>query len=512
MKLLHWRVTGFLVGALTLLASVPASHPERILALESERTLGNGELASFLHGSSERVVARAALALGRTKLRAAAPLLAADLRDSRTAVRAMSTYGLGLIADGTAAAQIVGSVRDVAGAVRVAALDAIERDEAAKSLSITQERAAAQAVAERLARDRDPIVRARAALTLAAFADGSAGGDAGTALTRAMRVERATEVRRHVMWSIFRRFATRVPRDVLATALNDADDVVRIEAVRAYGRLAPTTKGATADATAIAAVAPLLRDRSWRVAEQAGESLRLLRGETATAHLARVSASVHLPPIAYDALASIAPLPRPDPPYGKPRAPRVADAMTEPTIDPVSAHDMVAPANGSHPRVRIVTTKGNLYVTLYPEWAPLTVANFLNLADRGYYDHNRWFRIVPDFVVQTGDPHDDGNGDAGYSIPAEENPLEQGSYVISMGLNYNGAKPERDSAGTQYYITLSPQYHLDDSFTVFGAVTSGFDVLAHLVESDRVVRVERIPNATRRAAMGAQESGVSARR
>ena len=98
---------------------------------------------------------------------------------------------------------------------------------------------------------------------------------------------------------------------------------------------------------------------------------------------------------------------------------------------------MTSPVAGAHPRVRIVTTKGNVYVTLFPEWAPLTVANFLGLARAGYYAANRWFRIVPDFVVQTGDPHDDGNGDAGYSLGAEENPLEQRSYVISMGLNYD---------------------------------------------------------------------------
>ncbi len=157
---------------------------------------------------------------------------------------------------------------------------------------------------------------------------------------------------------------------------------------------------------------------------------------------------------------------------------------------------MTSPARGLHPRVRIVTTKGNIYVALYPEWAPLTVANFLNLAAGGYYSNNRWFRIVPDFVVQTGDPHDNGNGDAGYTIGAEENPLEQRSYVISMGLNYDDKTqtPIRDSAGTQYYITLSPQLHLDRDFTVFGETISGFDVLARLIEKDRVLRVERVPD------------------
>ena len=116
---------------------------------------------------------------------------------------------------------------------------------------------------------------------------------------------------------------------------------------------------------------------------------------------------------------------------------------------------------------------------LYPEWAPLTVANFLNLVDRGYYDGLRWFRIVPDFVAQTGDYRQPTTTarDAGYTIPAEENPLEQ-----RAGRDLDGAQlhrrhdpgPIRDSAGTQFYLTISPQLHLDRDFTVFGEIESGF--------------------------------------
>jgi peptidyl-prolyl cis-trans isomerase B (cyclophilin B) len=157
------------------------------------------------------------------------------------------------------------------------------------------------------------------------------------------------------------------------------------------------------------------------------------------------------------------------------------------------AGSLDGPAPGLHPRVRIGTTKGAIVVRLYPEWAPLTVANFLNLTDRGYYDGLRWFRIVPNFVVQTGDPKNTGDGDAGYTIPAEENPLEQRSGIISMGLNYRGNAPLRDSAGTQFYITLSPQFHLNRAFTVFGEIERGFDVLGRLAESDRMTRVERLP-------------------
>ncbi|MBV8151476.1 MAG: peptidylprolyl isomerase [Candidatus Eremiobacteraeota bacterium] len=155
---------------------------------------------------------------------------------------------------------------------------------------------------------------------------------------------------------------------------------------------------------------------------------------------------------------------------------------------------MTGPAVGLHPRVRIATTKGAIDLVLYPEWAPVTVANFLNLTNRGFYDGLRLFRIVPDFVVQTGDPKETGEGDAGYRIPAEENPIEEDGGVIAMGLDYDQHGAIRDSAGSQFYLTMSPALHLNRDFTVFGRIESGFDVLGRLVESDTMVRVEQLPD------------------
>jgi peptidyl-prolyl cis-trans isomerase B (cyclophilin B) len=204
-----------------------------------------------------------------------------------------------------------------------------------------------------------------------------------------------------------------------------------------------------------------------------------------------------VPPPAPDPLASESPLPIAAP-SGKPSIPDAMTAELGPDLLPKTAADMTSPAHGPHPRLRIVTTKGNLYVALFPEWAPLTVENFLNLTGSGFYNDNRWFRIVPDFVVQTGEKDDKNAPGPGYSIGAEQNPLEQNAYIISMGLNYDDKTntPLLDSAGSEYYITLSPQYHLDNAFTVFGRLTSGFDVLGRLIESDRVVRIERISDVT----------------
>jgi peptidylprolyl isomerase/peptidyl-prolyl cis-trans isomerase B (cyclophilin B) len=153
---------------------------------------------------------------------------------------------------------------------------------------------------------------------------------------------------------------------------------------------------------------------------------------------------------------------------------------------------MNGPAPGPHPRVLIRTTRGDVVVRLYPEWAPSTVASFLQLAALGYFDGNRWFRIVPDFVVQTGDPTGDPDAEAGFTIPAEENPVEQRSGIIAMGLDYKDDKPLRDSAGTQFYFTLSPQPYLGRDFSVFGEIESGFNVLPNLIERDRMTLVRRI--------------------
>src|SRR5665213_3060924 len=266
--------------------------------------------------------------------------------------------------------------------------------------------------------------------------------------------------------------------------LTDRDELVRIQFADLVGR-----RKALAG---LSQLKSLLSDPSWRVREQAYESIKVLAGLQRTDHLGAIPAEIATP--APEPENTEAPLPRPTG-LGPARKPVAADARLDLALLPATSAQLDGPAAGAHPRVRIGTTKGTLVLRLYPEWAPLTVANFLNLVDRGYYDNLRWFRIVPDFVVQTGDPNDNGEGDAGYTIPAEENPLEQRAGVISMGLNYTDppdAHAIRDSAGTQFYITLSPQLHLNRDFTVFGEVESGFATLGRLVESDRMTKVVRL--------------------
>ncbi len=481
---------------LTLLAvRTGAAAPDarayvQIERLEQMRSLGNGRLASFL-GSKDRFVAlRAALAIGRTKQAAGLPALERHANDRDDAMRAMVTYAMGLIDAPAAAPRIVRALNDPADVVRVAALDATGRLETSHALTRLQQ-TQAQTRAANLLGGGTPIVRARAATALESFSQGPRERFALRALEAGYSRARDSYVRWHIVWSLYRGYSKSAAPSLFAKALRDPNEVVRIQAVRAFGR--------RGDASAVALLQPLLRDGSWRVQEQTLESIRVLQGGKPTEHLNKIPADVRTPPPVPDPLANVPALGR-TAEGAKPQRPSPDAIALWPKLDPRTAALFTGPAKGPHPRVRIVTTQGNVYVELYPEWAPLTVENFLNLSRRGYYDNNPWFRIVPDFVVQTGDPNGNGNGDAGYTIGAEENPIEQDGYVISMGLNYTNppnAHAIRDSAGTQFYITLSPQLHLNREFTVFGRVIAGFDVLGRLVESDKIVRVERLPDSVR---------------
>jgi peptidyl-prolyl cis-trans isomerase B (cyclophilin B) len=454
----------------------------RLVELESTRTFSD-ELTAALASRDAGLAGRAALALGRTEdPRAAGPLHnATGARD--VSLRALAVYGYGLLAVKTPISSEVPAraMVDRAPSVRIAGIDAAWRAKAAKNPGSDELSTPLLAL---IAHDREPIVRSRAATALSGWRDAEDAATIAAGLERAFLRERISTVRWHEAWTLRRVFAVLTSVSTVRAGLADRDETVRIQFADLVGRRKGTHEAAWLE--------PLLADPSWRVREQAIESVKALAGGQRTEHLTAIPEGVVTPsPAPAD---TSPPLPRPAG-LGPPHKPVAGEARLDLALHAATAGAMDGPMVGPHPRVRIGTTKGTIVVRLYPEWAPLTVANFLNLTERGYFDGLRWFRIVPDFVVQTGDPHDNGEGDAGYAIPAEENPLEQRAGVISMGLNYTeGANPGpiRDSAGTQFYITISPQLHLNRDFTVFGEVESGFATLGRLIESDRMTKVERI--------------------
>ncbi len=137
-------------------------------------------------------------------------------------------------------------------------------------------------------------------------------------------------------------------------------------------------------------------------------------------------------------------------------------------------------------RVEIRTERGAVTVELACGEAPMTCLNFLQLATQGFYDGLAFHRVVPDFVVQVGDPRGDGRGGPGYVMRDEINPLRYQRGAVGMALS------GPDTGGSQFFITLSPQPHLDGGYTVFGRVVAGFETLDRIVQGDRIQGVAEV--------------------
>lgn len=133
----------------------------------------------------------------------------------------------------------------------------------------------------------------------------------------------------------------------------------------------------------------------------------------------------------------------------------------------------------------IETTRGNIVIELAPEQAPKTVNNFVFLAKEGYYDGISFHRVINNFMIQGGDPTGSGSGGPGYKFEDETrgNPLKHASKVISM------ANAGPNTNGSQFFITHSPQPHLDGKHTVFGKVTEGADVVDAIKQGDKMTKV-----------------------
>lgn len=135
-------------------------------------------------------------------------------------------------------------------------------------------------------------------------------------------------------------------------------------------------------------------------------------------------------------------------------------------------------------RVVLQTKKGSISLQLYPVWAPGSVANFLDLAQKGFYNGKTFHRVVPNFVVQGGCPRGDGYGALDYSIRTE---IGLAWYDDEGYLGMASAGP--DTEGTQFFITHSPTPHLDGRYTIFGKVAQGMDVVNQLQVGDLIEKV-----------------------
>ena len=136
-------------------------------------------------------------------------------------------------------------------------------------------------------------------------------------------------------------------------------------------------------------------------------------------------------------------------------------------------------------RALMKTDRGDIELELYPQHAPQTVNNFVFLAREGFYDGVTFHRVIADFVIQGGDPTGTGRGGPGYTFDDEfaGNPLIHEKGAISMA----NAGPHTN--GSQFFITHSPQPHLNGRHTVFGKVVAGTDVVDAIRQGDRMEKV-----------------------
>lgn len=136
----------------------------------------------------------------------------------------------------------------------------------------------------------------------------------------------------------------------------------------------------------------------------------------------------------------------------------------------------------------IKTTKGEIVCDLYPEKAPFSVTNFIQLAQAGFYNGLKFHRVVPNFVIQGGDPQGNGSGGPGYTVVAEIGlPNTQGA--LAWARLPDQVNPQKRSSGSQFYITLEATPFLNGEYTVFGQTVSGFEIVQKIQVGDRIESV-----------------------
>lgn len=256
---------------------------------------------------------------------------------------------------------------------------------------------------------------------------------------------------------------------VLRKHLDDPDVVIRMTAARELGALKPAdgpqvfaeayrrwqsdptylaraaalTALAAYGAPAVETLTGALADREWAVRIKALDLLKAIDGAGADPHAIRPAPAQ--PAAAYETPGVVAP------PYS--------------------------------PQLYIETSRGVIQIELAIRDAPLTAQTIMALARKGFFTGIPFHRVVPNFVVQAGDPRGDGEGGPGFTIRDEINLLPYERGVVGMALDW------RDTGGSQFFITHSPQPHLDARYTVFGRVVKGMEVVDRLQQWDVIERV-----------------------
>jgi HEAT repeat protein len=442
----------------------------------------------------------AARGLGALKDPAAAEVVLGLLRDQEEGVVVQSLRALALLGDARAVPAAAGLLRSPSGAVRLEALKALAALPADRSL---RERVVAEvgspepairaAALQALARvdredfalvlsglDPDPVWSVRAALAEALGEMGSGGtagaaSETGPSILLGMLKDEDPRVLPAVLAAL-RKARGADAADTLRRHLEHQNMAVRVAAVeglaalkvpglpgllsgayrRALSDPEPDVRLAAVDAWAEAKDAPA---RSALKAAVAEDPVRVVRARAAAALRALGEAA---PPVAPEERER---------PYVDYRA-AMAPYDAQPDV-PVFT-----------PRVFLHTRHGRIEIHLNIVEAPLASASFLDLARRGFFNGLAFHRVVPDFVIQGGDPRGDGNGGPGYLLRCEIGQRPYGRGTVGMALS------GKDTGGSQFFVTHVPTPHLDGRYTVLGWVAAGMDAVDKVRQGDVIERVE----------------------
>lgn len=159
---------------------------------------------------------------------------------------------------------------------------------------------------------------------------------------------------------------------------------------------------------------------------------------------------------------------------------RASIEAERPKVEAEMAKRKADAAADDRPRVTITTSKGDIVVELFEDDAPNTVANFVSLVEKGFYDGTPFHRVIAGFMAQGGDPTGTGSGGPGHAIECEcELPTARKHFLGSLSMAHAG----KDTGGSQFFLTFRPTEHLDGRHTVFGRVVEGFEVLPKLART-----------------------------
>lgn len=422
------------------------------------------------------VRAHAARTLGRLKARDAVWGLIRACGDPDAAVRVNAVRALQLVADSADAAQLPALAALLAHAdpyVRVTAATALA-DSFAWGAAFSDAVAAARAALAQGIADRDPATRGACARALVVRT-----GSAGLASARPLLDDPVVHVRTAVLDGLRQRGDAPLAAPVLAASLGAGHPLLeRMTAAEVAGQLGgrthdpslaallPRLRAGVGDAEMLFAAACAGALGDWGDSASVGllAGAYAGRGRDADAD-ARIAIREALRQLAGGAFADSV---------------EAAGRAAEPPRT-------YAPDFETPPRERgaiVHTGVGDIEWAFDAELAPQTVRNFVALARRGTFDGTAFHRVVPDFVIQDGDPTGTGSGGPGWTIRCEYNALRYEAGMVGMALS------GKDTGGSQWFVTLSPQPHLDGRYTIFAHVVRGLDVARRVTQGTPITRVE----------------------